>query len=79
MDKKSKLPNEKPTAKMMSVWLLLGMVIVMLWTFNMSDNSSSVKNFDIKKLMNATVDDSLVEIQLTSDESGGKDWYIVSG
>ena len=79
MDKKSKLPNEKPTAKMMSVWLLLGMVIVMLWTFNMSDNSSSVKNFDIKKLMNATVDDSLVEIQLTSDESGGKDWYVVSG
>ena len=79
MDKKSKLPNEKPTAKMMSVWLLLGMVIVMLWTFNMSDNSSSVKDFDIKKLMNATVDDSLVEIQLTSDESGGKDWYVVSG
>lgn len=79
MDRKSKLPNEKPTAKMMSVWLLLGMVIVMLWTFNMSDNSSSVKNFDIKKLMNATVDDSLVEIQLTSDESGGKDWYVVSG
>lgn len=79
MDKKSKLPNEKPTAKMMSVWLLLGMVIVMLWTFNMSGNSSSVKNFDIKKLMNATVDDSLVEIQLTSDESGGKDWYVVSG
>ncbi|MDY6069096.1 MAG: ATP-dependent zinc metalloprotease FtsH [Opitutales bacterium] len=79
MNKKSKLPNEKPTAKMISVWLLLGMVIVMLWTFNMSDNSSSVKNFDIKKLMNATVDDSLVEIQLTSDESGGKDWYIVSG
>lgn len=79
MDKKSKLPNEKPTAKMMSVWLLLGMVIVMLWTFNMSDNSSSVKNFDIKKLMNATVDDSLLEIQLTSDESGGKDWYVVSG
>ena len=79
MNKKSKLPNEKPTAKMISVWLLLGMVIVMLWTFNMSDNSSSVKNFDIKKLMNATVDDSLVEIQLTSDESGGKDWYVVSG
>ncbi|MFI3291103.1 MAG: ATP-dependent zinc metalloprotease FtsH [Opitutales bacterium] len=76
---KKNLNKEKMPAKTLSVWILLGLVIVMLWSVGKSDGSSTIKDFDIKQLQNVADSDALVEITLTNDEAQGRSWYVVSG
>lgn len=77
MDKKNnslgKIPN-KPHL----VWVMIFCAIIFLVMLPRG-GASKVQNFDVRKLMSAANNDELVEISMTNDPNGGKDWYSIVG
>ena len=77
MDKKNnslgKIPN-KPYL----VWVMIFCAIIFLVMLPRG-GASKVQNFDVRKLMSAANNDELVEISMTNDPNGGKDWYSIVG
>lgn len=70
----SKLPN-----KPYFVWLLIICAVVFLVSLPRGLGGTQVQELDIRKLMGAAENDSLVSISIRNDPAAGKDWYVIDG
>lgn len=70
----SKLPN-----KPYFVWLLIVCAVVFLVSLPRGAAAGRTQDFDVRKLMQAVENDSLVSLSLRNDPAAGKDWYSVEG
>jgi len=78
MKKKPSFPKEKVPFKVMSIWTMLIFLCVIFWTLGSDQNQKSQK-YDVRQLMNAASDDSIVEFSIKNVPQSGKDWYVISG
>ena len=69
-----KLPN-----KPYFVWLLIVCAVVFLVSLPRGAAAGRTQDFDVRKLMQAVENDSLVSLSLRNDPAAGKDWYAVEG
>lgn len=70
----SKLPN-----KPYFVWLLIICAVVFLVSLPRGLGGAQAQELDIRKLMGAAENDSLVSISIRNDPAAGKDWYVIDG
>ena len=77
MDKKNNSLGRIPN-KPYLVWIMIFCAIIFLVMLPRG-GALKVQNFDVRKLMSAANNDELVEISITNDPNGGKDWYSIVG
>ena len=61
------------------VWLLIICAVVFLVSLPRGLGGTQVQELDIRKLMGAAENDSLVSISIRNDPAAGKDWYVIDG
>lgn len=61
------------------VWLLIICAVVFLVSLPRGLGGTQVQELDIRKLMGAAENDSLVSISIRNDPAAGKDWYAIDG
>lgn len=61
------------------VWLLIICAVVFLVSLPRGLGGAQAQELDIRKLMGAAENDSLVSISIRNDPAAGKDWYVIDG
>ena len=61
------------------VWLLIICAVVFLVSLPRGLGGTQVQELDIRKLMGAAENDSIVSISIRNDPAAGKDWYVIDG